>query len=134
MPIYQSIQLLSDCKLPGPTSLTTPTPSTGPTAIRPRQANNSGPLYHSTVTQAPIVWFVSHCNAHSGRDKVLQAILSRLTQWLIGLQYIQWLRRWIGVDIFGRCGEKRCGAVKNVEHKYRPEQDPCFDMVNRKYR
>ena len=35
--------------------------------------------------QAPIAWFVSHCKAHSGRDK-----------------YISWLSKWIGVDIYGR--------------------------------
>ena len=35
--------------------------------------------------QAPIAWFVSHCKAHSGRDK-----------------YINWLSKWIGVDIYGR--------------------------------
>jgi len=66
---------------------------------------------------APIVWFVSHCGAHSGRDK-----------------YIAWLRRWIGVDIYGKCGDKQCGEVKNVDHEYSTAEDPCFHMVNRNYR
>jgi len=72
---------------------------------------------YGNITQAPIAWFVSHCNAHSGRDK-----------------YIQWLRRWIGVDVYGKCGNKKCGEVKNIQHKYSPGQDHCFNMVNKKYR
>ena len=33
------------------------------------------------------VWFVSHCNAHSGRDKL-----------------VNFMQDYIGVDIFGKCG------------------------------
>ena len=49
-------------------------------------------------------------------------------------KYIAWLRRWIGVDIYGKCGDKQCGEVKNVDHEYSTAEDPCFHMVNRNYR
>ena len=49
-------------------------------------------------------------------------------------KYISWLRRWIGVDIYGKCGDKQCGEVKNVGHEYSTAEDPCFHMVNRNYR
>ena len=49
-------------------------------------------------------------------------------------KYISWLKKWIGVDIYGRCGDKQCGEVRNVQHEYSTLTDPCFDLVNRKYR
>ena len=49
-------------------------------------------------------------------------------------KYIAWLRRWIGVDIYGKCGDKQCGEVKNIGHEYSTAEDPCFHMVNRNYR
>ena len=49
-------------------------------------------------------------------------------------KYIAWLRKWIGVDIYGKCGDKQCGEVKNVGHEYSTAEDPCFHMVNRNYR
>ena len=49
-------------------------------------------------------------------------------------KYIGWLQKWIGVDIFGKCGDKQCGEVKNIGHEYSTDEDPCFHMVNRKYR
>ena len=38
------------------------------------------------------------------------------------------------MDVFGKCGNKKCGEVRNIEHKYSPGEDPCFNMVNKKYR
>ena len=38
------------------------------------------------------------------------------------------------MDIFGKCGDKQCGEVKNIGHEYSTDEDPCFHMVNRKYR
>ena len=49
-------------------------------------------------------------------------------------KYIKWLRKWIGVDIYGKCGDKKCGDVKNIDHEYSTTKDPCFEMVNQKYR
>ena len=55
--------------------------------------------------QAPIAWFVSHCKAHSGRDK-----------------YINWLSKWIGVDIYGRWPKY---LPKNLFIKPKIGQDVC---------
>ena len=38
------------------------------------------------------------------------------------------------MDIYGKCGDKQCGEVKNVGHEYSTAADPCFHMVNRNYR
>ena len=38
------------------------------------------------------------------------------------------------MDIYGKCGEKQCGEVRNMQHEYTTATDPCFDLVNRKYR
>ena len=66
---------------------------------------------------SPIVWFVSHCGTPSGREK-----------------YVKILRDYIGVDIYGKCGRNKCGRVKNVEVKYSVDEDPCFTMVNSRYK
>ena len=38
------------------------------------------------------------------------------------------------MDIYGRCGEKQCGDVRNIQHEYNTNTDPCFHLVNRNYR
>ena len=83
-------------------------------------------------TTAPIVWFVSHCKAHSGRWGFMIINMSHIS--LFRDRYIHWLQKWIGVDIYGKCGDKHCGKVKNVGNEYSTTEDPCFDMVNKKYR
>ena len=70
-----------------------------------------------TGAVSPIVWFVSHCKTQSGRE-----------------QYISRLQKQIVVDIFGRCGHFQCGVVKNVAEEYSMDQDPCFAMVNSRYK
>ena len=123
---------------------------------------------HGHHSQAPIVWFVSHCNAHSGRwgrrqsgrwshRKYFQGQIHFLAQesvychiitdnfyfktfstslkpglWWYYLTFSD--RKWIGVDIYGRCGEKQCGDVRNIQHEYSTNTDPCFHLVNRNYR
>ena len=88
------------------------------------------------TSHPPIVWFVSHCNAHSGRFKHKTGNIetSRGCDNDNRDKYITWLRKWIGVDIYGKCGEKQCGEVRNMQHEYTTATDPCFDLVNRKYR
>jgi hypothetical protein len=49
-------------------------------------------------------------------------------------KYVRELREWIGVDVYGRCGSLTCGKVQNVLHEYDPDIDPCFTLVNSKYR
>ena len=66
---------------------------------------------------APVVWFVSHCKDYNGRMK-----------------YVRRLQRYIGVDIYGDCGPLRCGSTRSMGHAYSLHQDPCFNLVNRKYK
>ena len=66
---------------------------------------------------APIVWFVSHCHDYNGRMK-----------------YVRLLQRYIGVDIYGDCGDKRCGHTRSMGTRYRADNDPCFDLVNTNYK
>ena len=71
----------------------------------------------------------------AGEDILLSLVLSWSPAFLPARdKYIGWLQKWIGVDIFGKCGDKQCGEVKNIGHEYSTDEDPCFHMVNRKYR
>ena len=38
------------------------------------------------------------------------------------------------MDIYDKCGRNKCGRVKNVAEKYSVDQDPCFTMVNSRYK
>ena len=66
---------------------------------------------------APVVWFVSHCHDYNGRMK-----------------YVRLLQKYIGVDIYGDCGHLSCGTSRNMGARYNTDRDPCFDLVNRKYK
>ena len=70
-----------------------------------------------TGNTAPVVWFVSHCHDYNGRMK-----------------YVRRLQRHIGVHIYGECGNLKCGKTRNMRAEYSTERDPCFDLVNRKYK
>lgn len=69
-----------------------------------------------------IAWFVSNCNSKSGREK-----------------YINELRKYIQVDIYGKCGQLSCGhqmsekCWKHVEDKYyfyfSGENSLCKDYI-----
>jgi hypothetical protein len=49
-------------------------------------------------------------------------------------KYVRQLQHWIGVDVYGECGPLACGQVQNVLLEYDPGRDPCFQLVNLKYR
>ena len=53
---------------------------------------------------------------------------------LYRLKYVHWLQKFMAVDIYGECGPLSCGTSRNMGHSYQLKDDPCFDMVNRKYR
>ena len=59
-------------------------------------------------TVAKVAWFVSNCGASNKR-----------------LDYAQELRKHISVDIFGACGEKKCG---------RSQHSNCQDMLRKNYK
>lgn len=66
---------------------------------------------------APVVWFVSHCHSESGRDR-----------------YVRQLSQYIGVHVYGKCGNRQCGQDRRLRNPYEVDSDPCFDMVNKKYK
>ncbi|XP_069935652.1 glycoprotein 3-alpha-L-fucosyltransferase A isoform X2 [Cherax quadricarinatus] len=55
-----------------------------------------------------VAWFVSNCGARNNR-----------------LQYAKELGKYIGVDIFGACGTKRCPRSNSAK---------CFEMLNKDYK
>lgn len=55
-----------------------------------------------------VAWFVSNCGARNNR-----------------LQYAKELGRYIGVDIYGACGVKRCPRSNSAK---------CFEMLNKDYK
>ena len=59
-------------------------------------------------TDAPVAWFVSNCEARNNR-----------------LDYAKNLSQFIGVDIYGKCGTKKCP---------RAEEDKCFRLLDTKYK
>ena len=66
---------------------------------------------------APVVWFVSHCQSESGRDR-----------------YVRQLAQHIGVDVYGKCGSRECGKDRRLRNPYEVDTDPCFDLVNTDYK
>ena len=66
---------------------------------------------------SPIAWFVSHCHDYNGR-----------------MRYVHLLQKHIGVDIYGDCGTLKCGQTRSMGTKYNADHDPCFSLVNRKYK
>ncbi|XP_076035009.1 alpha-(1,3)-fucosyltransferase C-like isoform X2 [Oratosquilla oratoria] len=60
--------------------------------------------------------FISNCKDRSGR-----------------LTYIRALQRYITVDVYGGCGNLKCGGRHYVTHGYKPQTDPCLRMVGTNY-
>ena len=80
-------------------------------------SNLTQETFESGNQPSPIVWFVSHCKDYNGRMK-----------------YVHLLQNYIGVDIYGECGPYQCGQTRSMGHDYRIKEDPCFKMVNKKYK
>ncbi|XP_057376630.1 alpha-(1,3)-fucosyltransferase C-like [Daphnia carinata] len=66
-----------------------------------------GPLRNKTVA-----WMVSHCHTHSQRET-----------------YAKELRKYIDVDIYGRCGNLSC-----AKHDLHTSSPQCYDMLESKYK
>ncbi|XP_018012174.1 glycoprotein 3-alpha-L-fucosyltransferase A [Hyalella azteca] len=71
-----------------------------------RQMNQT--VNYAAGKSKQVAWFVSNCGARNNR-----------------LQYAKELGRYIGVDIYGACGTKRCPRSSSTR---------CFDMLNRDYK
>ncbi|XP_068249644.1 glycoprotein 3-alpha-L-fucosyltransferase A [Palaemon carinicauda] len=65
-------------------------------------------INYSANKTKQVAWFVSNCGARNNR-----------------LQYAKELGKYIGVDIFGACGTKRCPRSNSAK---------CFEMLNRDYK
>ncbi|KAF2360628.1 Glycosyl transferase family 10, partial [Trinorchestia longiramus] len=57
-------------------------------------------------------WFVSNCNAHSGRDRIVKQ-----------------LQKFIDVDIYGKCGTLKCGRENEVACRRMLEENYKFYLA-----
>ncbi|XP_057303503.1 alpha-(1,3)-fucosyltransferase C-like [Hydractinia symbiolongicarpus] len=99
-----------------------PYPKPVDTLIEERKADTS----LAATKKKSIAWFVSNCNAHSGRDR-----------------YAKELQKYIPVDIYGGCGPLRCDRSQtgkcweNVERDYyfyfSAENSLCKDYITEKF-
>ncbi|XP_059139024.1 3-galactosyl-N-acetylglucosaminide 4-alpha-L-fucosyltransferase FUT3-like [Physella acuta] len=60
-----------------------------------------------------VAWFVSHCTTWSKREL-----------------YVEGMRSVLGVDVFGQCGELRCGPI----HYRTNDTHQCFPMLSKEYK
>ena len=65
----------------------------------------------NATKNAPVVWFVSHCKDYNGRWEEK----SYVNPIFIRMKYVRWLQKFIGVHIYGDCGNYKCGKVFNVQ-------------------
>nr|XP_045622355.1 3-galactosyl-N-acetylglucosaminide 4-alpha-L-fucosyltransferase FUT3-like [Procambarus clarkii] len=73
-------------------------------------------LFPNKIRRKLAVAFVSNCKDNSGR-----------------LRYIQALKKYAPVDVYGRCGDLKCGSSRYAEHAYKPATDPCMRMAGDSY-
>nr|XP_045609846.1 3-galactosyl-N-acetylglucosaminide 4-alpha-L-fucosyltransferase FUT3-like [Procambarus clarkii] len=73
-------------------------------------------LFPNKTRRKLAVAFVSNCKDNSGR-----------------LQYIRTLKKYARVDVYGRCGDHKCGSSRYAEHAYKPATDPCMRMAGDSY-
>ena len=82
----------------------------GPDFSMYTRGNPSSLSHHSTnenvlenwnaTKNAPVVWFVSHCKDYNGRWEEK----SNVNPIFIRMKYVRWLQKYIGVHIYGDCG------------------------------
>ncbi|ELT93602.1 hypothetical protein CAPTEDRAFT_180697 [Capitella teleta] len=69
------------------------------------------PTHNLAATKSKhVAWFVSSCSTHSRRE-----------------EYVRELQKYIGVDIFGKCGDEKCYNVEDGESCIR-------DVINSTYK
>lgn len=69
-----------------------------------------------SVTRKLAVAFISNCNDFSGR-----------------LKYVTELRRHAPIDVYGQCGDLKCGKSMYTHDGYRADQDPCLQLAGQTY-
>lgn len=73
-------------------------------------------LRHVNKTRRLAVAFVSNCRDTSGR-----------------LQYITSLKQHVQVDVYGDCGDLKCGQSLFIHYSYRIDQEPCMQYAGHNY-
>lgn len=70
----------------------------------------------SGVERKLVVAFISNCEDFSGR-----------------LEYVNELRRHAPIDVYGECGDLKCGKPLYAHGRYRADQEPCLQMAGQAY-
>jgi len=68
---------------------------------------------YATGKNKTVVWMVSHCDTHSLRET-----------------YVQELKKFIDVDVYGGCGNMSCAR----NHTHWLSEPQCYDMLARNYK
>lgn len=64
----------------------------------------------------PVVAFISNCANTGGR-----------------MEYVEELSNHIRVDVFGKCGNMKCGKSRWVDRRHQVEDDDCLENVAKEY-
>ena len=62
-----------------------------------------------------VAWFVSNCNTHNNREK-----------------YVEELKKYIPVDVYGKCGPLKCPLTGNPQSPHK--EISCYKMLNSTYK
>ncbi|XP_067648866.1 glycoprotein 3-alpha-L-fucosyltransferase A-like [Haliotis asinina] len=91
--------------------------------VRKRPSGLKGKNYDKLVKEKTnsVAWFVSRCVSHSQREK-----------------YVQELERYIDIDVFGKCGDTKCGRdcyekLKSYKFFLAFENSFCENYVTEKF-
>ena len=107
--LNSDIQLLYGRITPGPTA-----PRTSQELQKLiKETHLPSTMNYSVNKTRPVVWMVSHCSTDSSRDT-----------------YVQELRRFIPVDVYGRCGNLSC----NRDEKTWISHPQCYVTLQKKYK
>ncbi|KAK7044277.1 hypothetical protein SK128_013362, partial [Halocaridina rubra] len=82
----------------------------------------------------PSTWVVPHIKVpESGYRSLAVTFISNCLAKSDRLIYIDLLRQYMPVDIYGKCGDLVCGESMYVEHMYDSTQDPCLKLAGENY-
>ncbi|XP_066974585.1 alpha-(1,3)-fucosyltransferase C-like [Macrobrachium rosenbergii] len=67
------------------------------------------------------------------RQKLAAAFISNCRPTSDRLPYLRELKRYAPIDIYGKCGDLKCGGSLWIYKKYDPTKDKCLRMIGKKY-
>lgn len=97
-----------DSDVPFPYTYLAPNPAA-------RQNLDTVAILNKSTSHASVVWLVSNCNTHSKRE-----------------MYVNVLKKYIPIDIFGACGPLKC--PKSVDNWGLSKLSKCEDMIDKEYK